>query len=199
MKKSQEVSIASPEYRQFIEDLKTRVVSARISAARAVNRDLILLYWDIGRGIVEKQRVLGWGESVVETVTADLQQAFPATTGFSPRNLRDMKRLYLAYADETIWRQVVAKLPRGVKAADAEIWLQPVAKLTNEAIIELLQQLIAEIPWGQNLLILNKLTDPAARLYYLRATARFGWSRNGHRPLRLVAQCPPESDQGRGL
>ena len=45
---------ASPEYRQFIEDLKTRVVSARISAARAVCADMILLYWDIGRGIVEK-------------------------------------------------------------------------------------------------------------------------------------------------
>ena len=78
MKKSQEVSIASPEYRQFIEELKARVFSARLSAARAVNRDVILLYWDIGRGIVEKQQMLGWGESVVEMVAADLRQAFPA-------------------------------------------------------------------------------------------------------------------------
>jgi predicted nuclease of restriction endonuclease-like (RecB) superfamily len=178
MKKSQEVSIASPEYRQFIEQLKARVLSARLSATRAVNCDMILLYWDIGHGIVEKQRALGWGESVVETVAADLQQAFPATTGFSPRNLRDMKRLYLAYADETIWRQVVAKLPRGAKAGDAEIWPQAAAKLTNETVIEFLRQLVAKIPWGQNLLILNKLSDSAARLYYLQATARFGWSRN---------------------
>lgn len=178
MKKSQEVSIASPEYRRFIEQLKARVLSARLSAARAVNCDLILLYWDIGRGIVEKQQALGWGESVVETVAADLQQAFPGTTGFSPRNLRDMKRFYLAYADETIWRQVVAKLPRGAKAGDAEIWPQAAAKLTNETVIEFLRQLVAKIPWGQNLLILNKLSDSAARLYYLQATARFGWSRN---------------------
>jgi hypothetical protein len=62
--------LTTPEYRQFIEDLKARVTAARISAARAVNRDLILLYWDIGRGIVEKQRMLGWGESVVEMVSA---------------------------------------------------------------------------------------------------------------------------------
>jgi predicted nuclease of restriction endonuclease-like (RecB) superfamily len=178
MKKSQEVSIASPEYRRFIEQLKTRVLSARLSATRAVNCDMILLYWDIGHGIVEKQQALGWGESVVETVAADLQQAFPATTGFSPRNLRDMKRLYLAYADETIWRQVVAKLPRGAKAGDAEDWPQAAAKLTNETVIAFLQQLVAKIPWGQNLLILNKLIDSAARLYYLRATAQFGWSRN---------------------
>ena len=69
--------LTTPEYRQFIADLKARVTAARISAARAVNRDLILLYWDIGRGIVEKQRTLGWGEAVVEMVSADLQRAFP--------------------------------------------------------------------------------------------------------------------------
>jgi len=108
----------------------------------------------------------------------DLKQAFPATAGFSPRNLRDMKRFYLAYADETIWRQVVAKLPRGAKAGNAEIWPQATAKLANETVMEFLQQLVAEIPWGQNLLILNKFSDSAVRLYYLRATAQFGWSRN---------------------
>ena len=75
--------LTSPEYRRFIEDLKARVTAARISAARAVNRDLILLYWDIGHGIVEKQQTLGWGDSVVEMVSADLRRAFPAMTGFS--------------------------------------------------------------------------------------------------------------------
>jgi len=148
--------ITSSEYRRFIEDLKTRVVSSRISAARGVNRDLILLYWDIGRGIVEKQRLLGWGESVVEVVSADLRRAFPRMTGFSPRSLRSIKQLYLAYSDPTIW-------------------LQAVAKLTEGKLIEFLRQLVAGIPRGHNLLILNKLPDPAARLYYLRATAQFGW------------------------
>jgi hypothetical protein len=100
------------EYRQFIEDLKARITGARLSAARAVNCDLILLYWDIGRGIVEKQHALGWGESVIDRVSRDLQEAFPGTIGFSPRNLRDMKRFYLAYTDEAIWRQPVAKMPK---------------------------------------------------------------------------------------
>jgi predicted nuclease of restriction endonuclease-like (RecB) superfamily len=151
--------LTSPEYRQFIENLKARVVSARISAARAMNCDLILLYWDIGCGIVEKQQALGWGESVVEMVAADLQHAFPGTTGFSPRNLRSAKQLFLSYSDPIIW-------------------LQAVAKLTNETVIEFVRKLVAEVPWGQNLLILNKLSDYVARLYYLRATAQFGWSRN---------------------
>jgi predicted nuclease of restriction endonuclease-like (RecB) superfamily len=170
--------LITPEYRQFIEDLKARVTSARISAAKAVNRDLILLYWDIGRGIVEKQQALGWGESVVDRVSRDLKEAFPATTGFSPRNLRDMKRFYLAYADEANWPQAVAKLPRWARTGENEIWPQPVANLTKVEAIGFLPQLVAEIPWGHHRMILDKLTDPAARLYYLRATARFGWSRN---------------------
>jgi predicted nuclease of restriction endonuclease-like (RecB) superfamily len=183
--------LTTPEYRQFIEDLKARVTTARISAARAVNRDLILLYWDIGRAIVEKQQTLGWGESVVDRVSRDLKEAFPATTGFSPRNLRDMKRFYLAYSDEAIWPQAVAKLPVGTKTDNSETlrqpvaefdqdknWPQPVANLTGVEVIKSLPQLVAEIPWGHHRLILDKITDPAARLYYLRATARFGWSRN---------------------
>jgi predicted nuclease of restriction endonuclease-like (RecB) superfamily len=180
-KKTNSALTIAPEYRRFIEDLKARVISARICAARAVNSELILLYWDIGRVVVEKQRVLGWGESVIDRVSADLQEAFPDTTGFSPRNLRDMKRFYLAYADEAIWRQLVAKLAVRAEADDGEIWRQAVAKLQKRdagTFTGFLPQLLAEIPWGHNLLILNKLTDPAARIYYLRATARFGWSRN---------------------
>jgi len=180
MKKSAATLSISADYRQFIEELKLRVISARIAAARAITHEAILLYWDIGRGIVEKQKMLGWGESVVETVSEDLQRAFPAMNGFSPRNLRDMKRFYLVYSDESMWRQVVATLTQGTKVMEGGgIWRQAVAKLeSNGTLTEFLQQLVAEIPWGQNLLIMNKLTDPAARLWYLRATSQFGWSRN---------------------
>jgi predicted nuclease of restriction endonuclease-like (RecB) superfamily len=184
MSKTKDLSLASPEYRQFIEELKGRVLSARVSAARAVNRDLILLYWDIGRAIVEKQRVQGWGDAVVEMIAADLRNAFPQMTGFSPRNVWDMRRLYATYTipemlaqaqlemQRLILRQAVAELDKDPKQRQVS------AKLTAPRTIEYLQQLVADIPWGQNLLILNKLTDPAAHIYYLRAAARFGWSRN---------------------
>ncbi len=196
----------SADYQQFVEELKSRVATARLSAARRINHEMIFLYWDIGRGIVEKQKALGWGESVVEMVAADLRKAFPSMSGFSPRNMRDMKRFYLAYSEEAIWRQLVAKLAKGAKgpaiwpqtvaklqadeipleilrqpvaeSGGAAIWRQAVAKLEDGDATRFLQQLVAEIPWGQNLLILNKLSAPAARLWYLRATARFGWSRN---------------------
>jgi len=180
--------LTTPEYRQFIEDLKARVTAARISAARAVNRDLILLYWDIGRAIVEKQQTLGWGESVVEMVSADLQRAFPGMTGFSSRNIWDMRRLYETYTAPEFIAQAVREfddhgtnqiLRQPVAEFDqSRNWPQPVAKSNEGKLREFLLQLVAEIPWGHNLLILNRTTDPAGRLYYLRATARFGWSRN---------------------
>lgn len=190
MKKSRDTNLTlSKDYRQFVNDLKSRIAGARLSAARHVNRELITLYWDIGRGIVEKQKELNWGESVVEMVAAELRAAFPDMSGFSPRNLRDMKRFYLAYSDPEFWRQPVAKL--NDKSPSSAIWRQAVAKLGDGELlpqpvaetgtpdpIPFLQQLVAEIPWGHHLLILNKLTAPAARLWYLRATASFGWSRN---------------------
>ena len=169
--------MTSPEYRQFIEDLKTRVISARISAARAMNREGILLYWDIGRAIVEKQHVLGWGESVVEMISADLRRAFPQMTGFSPRNVWYMRRLFEVYGTGDLLPQAAAD-SKPIRKSTAP-GRQPAAKTGDGAApTQILPQLVAEIPWGHHRLILDKLADPAARLYYLRATARFGWTRN---------------------
>ncbi|MHB8093185.1 MAG: DUF1016 N-terminal domain-containing protein [Syntrophales bacterium] len=148
MKNGNDPSVmTSPEYRKFIENLKARVVFARISASKAVNRDVILLYWDIGHGIAEKQQTLGWGDSIVQMVSADLRQAFPDTFGFSPQNVWRMLQFFRTYTDNLFLSQAV-------------------------------RELIAAVPWGHHVNALAKLTDPAARLYYLRATARFGWSRN---------------------
>ena len=172
-------AVSHPDYPAFLAALKERIVHARTTAARAVNRELVLLYWDIGRAIVEKQQLLGWGESVIDRLSTDLQDAFPRTTGFSPRNMRDMKRFYLAYSDESIWRQPVAKLLKSLSSRQSQFWRQPVAKLDeSSAVTEFLRQLVAQIPWGHHRLILDKINDPAARLYYLRATAQLGWSRS---------------------
>jgi predicted nuclease of restriction endonuclease-like (RecB) superfamily len=173
----------SRDYVEFVTELKQRIASARLHAARAVSRDLILLYWDIGRGIVERQEKLGWGESVVDELSADLQESFPSVSGFSARNLRSMKQFYRAYSDPAIWLQVVAKLPKTTERETGGIWPQAAAKTgrttaASAAPYEFLRQAVAEIPWGHHLQILNKVQAPAARLYYLRATANFGWTRN---------------------
>ncbi len=167
MKKSQEISIVSPAYQRFIEELKGRVLSARVSAARAVNRDLILLYWDIGRGIVEKQQTLGWGDSIVEMVSADLQKAFPGSLGFSPQNVWRMLQFFQTYTDNLFLSQAVRELEKKGRKTPSP-----------KELSQFVRELVAAVPWGHHANVLAKLTDPAARLYYLQATARFGWSRN---------------------
>ena len=175
----------STEYRQFIEELKARVVSARISAARAISHEATLLYWDIGKGIVEKQQSNGWGDSVVEMVAADLRHAFPGSTSFSADNVWRMRQFFLAYSSADFLGQPAPEaaglgskpIPLGFlgQAVPETPAAQPTAVTGSSGQI---LNLLKEIPWGQNLLILKKLSAPGARLWYLRATARFGWSRN---------------------
>ncbi|HEU4560297.1 MAG TPA: DUF1016 N-terminal domain-containing protein [Longimicrobium sp.] len=86
-------------YGELLEDLKSRIRSAQVRAALAVSRELIGLYWDIGRAIVERQQRQEWGSAVIERLSNDLRAAFPEAQGFSPRNLWRMRALYLAYSD----------------------------------------------------------------------------------------------------
>jgi predicted nuclease of restriction endonuclease-like (RecB) superfamily len=162
------------EYAEFVTELKQRIASARLHAARAVNRDLILLYWDIGRGILERQAHLGWGKAVVETLAKDLSKEFPSTNSFSPDNLWRMRQLYAAYTEAEFLGQLVPETES--ERGSAEILGQPVPDLRVAA--ERAAQLVAAVPWGHNLLILKRIAVPRARLYYLRAAAKLGWSRN---------------------
>ncbi|MBF6612289.1 MAG: DUF1016 family protein [Chloroflexi bacterium] len=97
-------------YRSFLEALKQRVTRAQYEALKAVNRELIALYWDIGRIIVEKQAQFGWGEGIIERLAKDLQIEFEGVAGFSVRNLRYMKRFYLTYKDDTKLQPMVAEI-----------------------------------------------------------------------------------------
>ena len=159
------------DYARFIGSIKARVAAARLTAARSVNRELVSLYWDIGKDIVAEQARLGWGKSIVEQIARDLRAAFPGTQGFSARNVWDMRRLYETYSQAEFLRQLVAEVPK----------TRPPASVTTNShrgADEVLRHLVADLPWGHHLLILNKLDQPAQRLYYLRATTAFGWSRN---------------------
>ena len=141
----------SRDYVEFVTELKQRIVSARLHAARAVNQDLVLLYWDIGRGILERQEKLGWGQSVVEMLSHDLQKAFPGISGFSARNLWDMRRFYSVYSDPQILRQAVAefgKIDRSKKLP------QPVAEIGTRAKLteKLPRELKGKLPTERQLL-----------------------------------------------
>jgi predicted nuclease of restriction endonuclease-like (RecB) superfamily len=99
------------QYNDFLEDLKQRIRQTQVKAALAVNQELVLLYWQIGREILEKEQAQGWGAKVVERLALDLKREFPDMKGFSARNIRYMKAFAEAYLDETILQRSVAKLP----------------------------------------------------------------------------------------
>ncbi len=101
-------------YREFVASLKQRVQAAQIKAARAVNTQLIRLYWELGKLINEKQQASGWGDAVIEQIAKDLTRELGGLKGFSRRNLYYMRRFYRFYADqkENV-QQLAAQIPWG--------------------------------------------------------------------------------------
>ncbi len=131
-------------YMELLDVTKTKIVSTRVSIARAACQEHINLYWWLGQKIIEAQDKYGWGKSIIERLARDLKSTFPeAPHGFSARNLWDMRRFYLTYKDYPNLRQSVA-----------------------------------EIPWGQHLVILNKVKDIEAKQYYIQATQEMNWTRD---------------------
>ena len=98
-------------YADWLAELKTRIHSAQQRAALAVNRELVLLYWQIGRDILARQAEQGWGAKVIERMAQDLRAAFPQMKGFSPRNLKYMRAFAEAWPDSEFVQQAAAQLP----------------------------------------------------------------------------------------
>ena len=142
MKKRDEV-IEVVGYGDFLHEVKTQVRQRQLQALRAVNSEMLALYWWLGENISRRQSAQGWGKAVVENLARDLQTEFPGRNGFSARNLWNMLDFYRAYEDK----------PK-------------------------LQPLVAEISWAKNLLIMARCKDDLEREFYLRATARFGWTKS---------------------
>ncbi len=98
------------DYGTLLDDIRERIRSAQYEALRSVNRQLVGLYWDIGRIIVERQQGEAWGRSVVERLSNDLQADFPGVSGYSTSNLWYMRKLYLAYRDKEILQPLVGEI-----------------------------------------------------------------------------------------
>ena len=131
------------DYGRWIQSIKDRVRNAQFRAMVAVNVELMLLYWDIGRAILDRQAAEGWGTKVVQRIATDLAAEFPGAKGFSLRNLKYMR-------------------------AFAEAW-------PNR---EFVQQVVAQISWGNNVVLLDRVKDIEQRKAYARLAAENGWSRS---------------------
>ena len=141
------------EYAQFLDDLKTRIHAAQVRTALAVNRELLLLYWQIGRDLLEHQQERGWGTKIIDRLASDLRRAFPHLKGFSRRNLHYMRAFASAYPDE-----------------------------------QCVQEVVAQLPWGHNVRLLDAVSDPTERDWYARKGAPF----DPGRLLRAVATAGAE-------
>lgn len=98
-------------YAGWLAELKGRIYVAQQRATLAVNRELVLLYWQIGRDILTRQAEQGWGARIIERLAADLRADFPDMKGFSPRNLKYMRAFAEAWPDESFVQEVLAQLP----------------------------------------------------------------------------------------
>ena len=154
-------------YAELLEDLKSRIRTARVKAMLAVNRELVLLYWQIGQSIVERQRAEGWGKAIIERLATDIQAAFPGLKGFSPSNIWRMRAFYLAYTKgiENL-AQAARERPTG-----------ELAQLAREMDGVNLPQPLTDIPWFHNVVIIEKVKDPVQRIWYAHKTIEHGWSR----------------------
>lgn len=103
-------SILSPEYLNFKNEITARIRSAQYEALKAVNKEIIALYWEVGKRITEQQTALGWGKSVVENLSRDIQKEFPGIQGFGVRNMWDMARFYAEYQSNEILQPLVAEI-----------------------------------------------------------------------------------------
>ena len=124
-------------YRALLGEVKERIRSAQYEALKAVNKELVGLYWDIGRLIVERQDVEGWGKAVVEQLAADLRTEFPGVGGFSASNLWRMKAFFEAYTGleklaplvrEIGWSHNLAILERCKDPLEREFYLRMTRK-----------------------------------------------------------------------
>ena len=130
----------SGEYLAIVEQVKREIKTAQYQASVHVNTELILLYHSIGT-VINEHKV--WGNKFIENLAADIRREFPATKGYSVRNLKYMAKFAQTYPDR-----------------------------------EFVQQVVAQIPWGHNLVLVDKVSEPEERRWYLATCQKNGWSRS---------------------
>lgn len=129
-------------YLEFIEEIKSEIQKQRVSVVMNANASMICLYWNIGRAILAKQEEERWGTKVIDRMAKDLKDAFPEMFGFSPRNIKYMRKF-------------------------AQCWTD----------YEIVQRVVAQIPWRTNITLMDKLKNQEERTWYAGKTIENGWSK----------------------
>ncbi len=143
--------INNKDYANWLKELKQKFRETQIKASVKVNSELLNFYWDLGKEIVEKQKKTKWGDKFLEKLSKDLMSEFPDVKGFSKRNLEQIRRWYVFWDEKSQFAK------------------QPATQITN---------LITQIPWWHNVIIISKCKAYEEALFYIQKTIENGWSRN---------------------
>lgn len=135
-----ENNIDISKYKEIFENIRNEILKSQYKAIQTVNKELIFMYWHIGKIIVDNSK---WGNKFIDNLSMDLKLEFPNITGFSIRNLKYMKKIAEEYPD-----------------------------------FEFVQQFVAQIPWGHNIILLDKVKDIEERKWYINQSIINGWSRS---------------------
>ena len=138
------------EYKSWLIELKKNIRQVQIKASLAVNRHALLLYWDLGKQIIEKQENAIWGSGFIDQLSKDLKVDFPDMGGFSKRNLEIIRQWVLFY--------------------DGSF---PIAK----QLASQLENQLFSIPWGHHIMIIQKIKNQQEAIFYVQQTIENNWSR----------------------
>lgn len=136
--------VNSQEYKDWLNNIKQQISSAKNKVALSINEQLLQLYWSLGKEIADKSDNAKWGTKIIEKIAIDLKHEFPEIKGFSKRNLYAIKQWYLFYSQK----------------------------------YEFMPQAVAQIPWGHNRLIISKIKDVNAAIFYATETFQHSWNRD---------------------
>ena len=174
------------EYSEWMREIKRRYRSAQSRAAVKINSEQLLFNWQLGRDLVLRKAEERWGSGIVEQVSLDLKSEFHGAKGFSARNLWDMKRWYLFYAEDVRAQQMLEELESSLELGGQK--LRQVAAVAHDDGGKILRQPVAElefpaafgfVPWGHHIAIVRGCDTVAEALFYVRKTIQEGLSREG--------------------
>ena len=169
--KNQEIS-----YLAFLQEVKTLIREGHQKAAFSLNATLVKTYWNLGQRIAQKQSLFEGRNNYVEQLAKDLRAEFPEMKGFSRSNLFYVRKFYQFYSSSSV-QQVV-----GLNEIQPDFISvrQPVALEENDSVQQGvgLNNMLASVPWGHNVVIINKLKDAKEALFYLQQTIENNWSRS---------------------
>lgn len=156
--------LTTNEYKNWIKELKTKFQSTQIKASIQVNSTLLEFYWNLGREIVEKQKEYKWGSGFLQQFSHDLSVEFPDVKGFSYTNIKNIRQWFL------FWQQVVGELEYTKSQ-------QLVGEIDDINTKQVVSQIL-QIPWGHNIVIIQKCKNVDEAIYYVNNTIQNGISRS---------------------